>query len=163
MTKTYKKYNLQIPFYVVDGTSDYLPFKVSDDASIFVLQARTKLALNPGAYAVYNTGIRMDVPEIVETVVDADKNESRYSKLVMHTTISTSPYLATTKGVVVLSPSVIPASQKSEIILVIQNISKEVQMIHPGDEMAFLAFTMVPRVSLNFVPPEPKGNTGYEF
>ena len=160
MPKTFTKYNIHVPFTTVDGSIEHLPFKISDDAAMFSLLARDRVAINPGEHVSIKCGIKFDLPDIVETVVDADKQESHYSKLAIQMNLHTSHTLITTKGITVLSPTVLPASYKDELILVLQNVSKGVQTIQPGEELAIISFTLVPRISLNFVQ-EPKGIQPY--
>ena len=161
MSKKYDKLSINVPFTTIGTAARYLPLKSYEDASIFTLLCQKKLSINPGVYTTIPTGIRLMTPDIVETTREGDTT-SRYSKLALHLNLHSSPFLAESKGIVVVAPTVLPASFQSEIILIVKNMDRNVQTIHPGDEIALLSFSMVPRIALRYVPNEhptdSKGN-----
>lgn len=161
MSRKYDKLNTTVPFTTIGTDIRYLPLKLSEDASIFALLCQKKLPINPGVYTPVPTGIRIMTPTIVETTKDGNTT-SKYSNLALQINLHSSPYLVESKGIVLVAPTVLPATHHSEILLLIQNISRNVQTIHQGEELAHLTFTMVPRISLNFMendhPTDPKGN-----
>ena len=157
MSKKYKKYQIPIPFSTVDLEIKYLPMQISEDASIFMLYSQKKYYINPGAKHHIPTGVRLMIPDVVETT-EGEEGTSRYSKMTLQATIHTSNYLAESKGIVVLTPTILSPTYKSEISLFCINLTKDVQVINPGDELAILAFNMVPRIQLIFTPNIiPKG------
>lgn len=160
----YSKINITVPYTTLSAAKANLPLKVSEDGAIFALLAQERKVINPGIYTSIPTGIRLDTPEIVETVQPSkDTPSSKYSKLALQINIHTSPYLAESKGIIVVAPTVLPPSHKSEIILICQTISDKVQTIHPGEEIALLTYTLVPRVVMKFFenshPKDPRGST----
>lgn len=162
MSKKYNKIHVNVPFTTTGPEIQYLPLKIAEDASIFAFLCQKKRAINPGTYTTIPTGILLNTPEIVETTMEGD-TPSKYSKLSLHITIHPSPYLVESKGIVVVAPTVLPASHRSEIILIVRNIDKNVQTIHPGDEIALLSFTMVPRILLRYIPPNLNDTKGTAY
>lgn len=160
MSKKYEKLNITVPFTTIGTDNRYLPLKLSEDASIFALLCQKKLPINPGVYTPVPTGIRLITPNIVETTREGD-TPSKYSKLVLQVNLHSSPYLVESKGIILVAPTVLPSTHHSEILLIIQNISRNVQIIHQGEELAHLTFSMVPRVMLRYTenthPTDPKG------
>lgn len=160
MSRKYDKLNITVPFTTIGTDCQYLPLKLSEDASIFAILCPKKLAINPGVYIPVPTGIRIMTPNIVETTKDGNTT-SKYSKLVLQINLHSSPYLVESKGIILVAPTVLPATHHSELLLLIQNISRNVQTIHQGEELAHLTFSMVPRVMLNYTennhPTDPKG------
>nr|DAG42829.1 MAG TPA: deoxyuridine 5'-triphosphate nucleotidohydrolase [Bacteriophage sp.] len=161
MSKKYDKLNITVPFTTIGTDTRYLPLKLSEDASIFALLCQKKLLLNPGVYTPVPTGIRIMTPSIVETTKDGNTT-SKYSKLVLQVNLHSSPYLVESKGVILVAPTVLSPTHHSQILLFVKNISRNIQTIHQGEELALLTFTMVPRITLDYIendhPTDLKGN-----
>ena len=156
-SRKYTKRSINIPFTTVDPEIQYLPTQISDDASIFMLYSQVRHYINPGTCKSIPTGFRMSIPEIVENVT-IEGSTTRVSQTVLQATIHTSNYLAESKGIIVLAPTILPASHQSEIVLYCMNLTKDLQIIHPGDELALLGFNLTPRIQMNLIPNIiPKG------
>lgn len=149
--KKFIKRSIEISFVTVDHTVKHLPTQMVDDASIYMLYSQTKHYINPGTCKSIPTGFRMSMPDIVENIT-VEGSTTRVSQSTLLATIHTSNYLAESKGIIVLAPTILPPSHQSEIILYCMNLTKDVQVIHPGDELALMGFNITPRVQMKLIP-----------
>ena len=151
MARKYTKRSITIPFTTVDPEIKYLPTLISEDTALFMIYSQKKHYINPGTSLSIPTGFRMFIPDIVENIT-TEGSTTRVSQSVLQATIHTSNYMAEAKGIIVLSPTIIPATCQDEIVLYCMNLTKDLQIIHPGDELALMGFNITPRIQMNLIP-----------
>ena len=127
---------LTIPFFILNGSTDHMPVCIDPHMSIYALYARDKYYLNPNSQLAIKTGIAIDATAMV------NNNSS------LHINVLSSPHLTTTKGIVLLTPTVITPFYTNELSVVMWNITKEVKTIDVGEELCLVEFSVTQPVEL---------------
>ena len=121
---------------VMRSTENPLPAYETPDSAGMDLRAQLdqRLVLAPGERALVPTGLRLEIPHGYEAQLRPRSG------------------LALKRGLAVLNaPGTIDSDYRGDIGVILINLSREEQIIAPGDRIAQLIFAPVTRAELNIV------------
>jgi len=132
---------IEIPCILENNDLDLFPLKKAP--SLFHICASKKFSINVDSMCNIATGIRLNMPELIIA-----KNESVESSFILQAHVSSIHKLCVERGIIIISPSIIPVSYTGELVLLVANIGKKRESFVSGDPIAELWFSLSPNIDL---------------
>ena len=146
---------LLIPFSFVNSEKaslNVIPTQI--DSGVYRLRSSIEIHIDSGRTVLFHTGIKLDMPQFIDMSpchgIKPGTSTTVFPRVSIVAQVSSIFDLLVSKGLEVLGPKMLTSNMitEKELVVYIRNINKEMCVIHPGDEIAELTFSVSPLTTL---------------